>query len=179
MKEINHEICKLNLKRLGLGWNGITKIPSEISKLVNLRELYLNNNKLTNIPVELCQLTNLRELYLNENDIKEIPSELFQLTKLCVLDLSHNNIKNILANNNICDFISNIFTLTINDSSYSSVDPNCEILIFSQLYNDLTKLSPNLKTIYLSTKIKNQIINLPPNCKIIYFENKKCLNTIK
>jgi Leucine-rich repeat (LRR) protein len=122
-------------------------------------------------------LTNLTELYLNNNNIEEIPSELFQLTNLCVLELTNNNIKNIATTNNIYDFISNIYDLKIYISSYSrQLDPNCEILIFYELCGDLTKLSPNIKTCYLSKEKNHQIINVPSTCEIIYFENKKRLN---
>ncbi len=92
-----------------------------------------------------------------------------------MLELTNNNIKNIVATDNICKFLSNIYTLKINLSSYSSdFDPNCEIIIFSELYSNLTKLLPNIKLCYLS-KEKNPKINVPSECEIIYFENIKLM----
>ena len=201
--EIIPEMCNLkNLSSLYFGYNGITSIPPEICNLTNLTELLLNdnsiteflpelcqlanlsvlslnNNTITKIPLELSQLINLTELYLNENNIEEIPSELFQLTNLSILELNSNNIKNIVANNNICDFLSTIYTLKINMSSYSRhLDSNCEILIFSQLYSDFTYLLPNIKIFYLSKEI-NHKINVPSECKIIYFENIKKIKLMK
>jgi hypothetical protein len=92
-----------------------------------------------------------------------------------VLELTNNNIKNIVTTDNICKFLSNIYTLKINISSYSR---DCEILIFSQLYNDFTYLLPNIKTCYISKEI-NHKINLPSTCEIIYFENIKKIKLMK
>ena len=171
---IPREICNLtSLTELLLNKNFITELPIELCHLTNLSVLCLNDNTITKIPPEISQLTNLTELYLNNNNLSEIPSELFQLTNLSVLELTNNNIKNIVATDNICKFLSNIYTLKINLSSYSSdFDPNCEIIIFSELYSHLTKLVPNIKLCYLS-KEKNPKINVPSECEIIYFENKK------
>ncbi len=172
------EICNLaNLTELLLNNNFITEFPPELCQLTNLSVLALNNNTITKIPSEICKLINLNELYLNNNNIEEIPSELFQLTNLSVLELTNNNIKNItttnITSNSIYDFLSNIYDLKIYISSYSRhLDPNCEILIFFELCSDLTKLSPNIKTCYLSNE-KNHQINVPSMCEIIYFENKK------
>ena len=165
-----------NLTELLLNNNFITEVPPELCQLANLSVLSLDKNTITKIPVELSKLSNLTELYLNNNNIDEIPSELFQLTNLSVLELTNNNIKNIVANNNICDFLSNIYTLKIDISSYSRyLDINCEILILYQLYSDLTKLLLNIKVCYLSKEITHNI-NIPSKCEIIYFENIKRLN---
>ena len=173
---IPREICNLaNLTELLLNNNFITEFPPELCQLANLSVLCLNNNTITKIPHELSQLTNLTELHLNNNNIEEIPSELFQLTNLSVLELTNNNIKNIIATDNICKFLSNIYTLKINISSYSK---DCEILIFGELCNDLTKLLPNIKVCYLSKEINHKII-APSTCKIIYFKNKKKIKLMK
>ena len=173
---IPREICNLaNLTELLLNNNFITEIPRELFQLTNLNLLALHNNTITKIPPGLCQLTNLRELYLSNNNIEEIPSELFQLTNISVLELTNNNIKNIDVTNNICDFLSNIYNLKIDISSYSrDLDPNCEILIFCELCSDLTKLLPNIKACYLSNEKEiNHEITAPSTCEIIYFENIK------
>ena len=173
---IPREICNLaNLTELLLNNNFITEFPPELCQLANLSVLCLNNNTITKIPHELSQLTNLTELHLNNNNIEEIPSELFQLTNLSVLELTNNNIKNIVANDNICKFLSNIYTLKIYISSYSrDLDPNCEILIFYELCSDLTKWLPNIKVCYLSNEKEiNHTIIAPSACEIIYFENIK------
>jgi Leucine-rich repeat (LRR) protein len=182
--EIIPEICQLpNLSSLYLGYNGITIIPPKICNLTNLTELLLNNNFITAFPSELCQLTNLSILSLNNNKITEIPPELFRLTNLSVLDLTNNNIKNIstinITANSIYNFLSNIYDLKINTTSYSShLDSNCEIIIFSQLYDDLTTLLPNIKTCYASKEM-NYKINVPSTCEIIYFENKNHIKLMK
>ena len=173
---IPREICNLtSLTELLLNDNCITDFPPELCQLANLSVLCLNNNTIIKIPHELSQLTNLTELHLNNNNIEEIPSELFQLTNLSVLELTNNNIKNIVANDNICKFLSNIYTLKINISSYSRhLYPNCEILIFYELCSDLTKLLPNIKVCYLSNEKEiNHTIIAPSACEIIYFENIK------
>ena len=176
---IPREICNLtSLTELLLNDNCITDFPPELCQLAKLSVLCLNNNTITKIPHELSQLTNLTELHLNNNNIEELPSELFQLTNLSVLELTNNNIKNIVATeatDNICKFLSNIYTLKINISSYSrDLDPNCEILIFYELCSDLTKLLPNIKVCYLSNEKEiNHTIIAPSTCEIIYFENIK------
>ena len=165
--------------RKGVNNNFITEFPPKLCQLENLNLLALHNNTITKIPNELSQLINLKELYLSNNNIEEIPSELFQLTNLSVLELTNNNIKNIVANNNICKFLSNIYTLKINISSYSKyLDPNCEILIFYELFSDLTKMLPNIKVCYLSKEI-NHKITAHSTCKIIYFENIKKIKLLK
>ena len=86
---------------------------------------------------------------------------------------------NIILNSIFCHFyqliLSNIYTLKINISSYSK---DCEILIFGELCNDLTKLLPNIKVCYLSKEINHKII-APSTCKIIYFKNKKKIKLMK
>ena len=180
------EICNLaNLTELLLNNNFITAFPSELCQLTNLSVLALNNNTIIEFPSEIHLLTNLTELYLNNNNLIEIPSELFQLTNLSVLELTNNNITNIVTTNitanSIYDFLSNIYDLKIYISSYSShLDPNCEILIFYELCDNLTKLSSNIKTCYLSKEkeINHQII-VPSTCEIIYFENKKMIELMQ
>ena len=167
---IPREICNLaNLTELLLNNNFITEFPPELCQLANLNILALHNNTIIKIPNELSQLINLKELYLSNNNIQEIPSELFQLTNLSVLELTNNNIKNIVAADNICEFLSNIYTLKINLSSYSR---DCEILILSHLYSDFTYMLPNIKMCYISKEI-NHTITAPSTCEIIYFENIK------
>jgi Leucine-rich repeat (LRR) protein len=185
IKEITPELCNLNLKRLELGWNPISIIPPEISNLVNLQRITLNNSHITKIPPELGNLSNLKELFLNDNKITEIPVELYQLLKLNTLDLQNNNITKVKFDKNLTNFLSKIYDLKINISCYDmkNLDIECEVLIFTRIYNNLTNLPANLKAICFSEKVENHFsnknaddikkynikIDLPPGCEIIYF----------
>ena len=185
IKEIPQELCNLNLKRLELGWNPISIIPPEISNLINLERITLNNNHITKIPPELGNLSNLKELFLNDNKITEIPVELYQLLKLNTLDLQNNNITKVKNDKNLTNFLSKIYDLKINISCYDmkNLDIDCEVLIFTRIYNNLTNLPANLKAIFFSEKVENHYsdkneddikkynikIDLPSGCEIIYF----------
>ena len=185
IEEITPELCNLNLKRLELGWNAISIIPPEISNLKNLTRLCLNNNSITTIPSELFKLVNLRELYLSDNKITEIPSELCQLNKLNCLDLTHNRITKVKFDKSITNFLSKIYELKIDMTSYDmkNLVIDCNMLIFTRIYNNLKNLPANLKTICFSEKVENHytsknidnikenniIIDLPVGCEIIFF----------
>jgi Leucine-rich repeat (LRR) protein len=139
------------------------------------------------IPPELFKLTNLRELYLCDNEITEIPPELYQLNKLNNLNLTNNKITKVKFDKTITNFLSKIYELKIDITSYdmANLDIDCNILIFTRICmnNHLINLPHNIKAICFSEKVENHYtvknidyieeynikINLPLGCEIIYF----------
>ncbi len=77
----------VNLKKLDLSKNDMSKLPSFISSLTKLEILNLGKNKFITFPAEICKLTSLKQLILNRNDIAYIPDCIDQLTQLEYLDI--------------------------------------------------------------------------------------------
>jgi Leucine-rich repeat (LRR) protein len=134
----------INLEILYLNSNQLENIPSEIGRLCNLQKLYLGNNSLYSLPAEIGRLCNLEELYLNNNSLKSLPSE----------------IKNLI----------NLNELYLDESSYeiNNLDPDCTILILSDIENPITNLPYGLKELYLKKTIDNSMIKIPFGCGINY-----------
>ncbi|XP_074600963.1 CCR4-NOT transcription complex subunit 6-like twin isoform X1 [Brevipalpus obovatus] len=79
-----------HLTALYLDNNCLSRIPSDISRLVNLTHLDLSSNKLRTLPSELGDLVRLRELLLNNNFLRVLPYELGKLFKVRHLGLENN-----------------------------------------------------------------------------------------
>lgn len=62
-----------NYERILLGWNILTRLPSNICCLNNLLRLDLQHNNLINVPTCLFQLPLLRNLNISHNYIEELP----------------------------------------------------------------------------------------------------------
>lgn len=106
------------LRRLKLGWCGLSEIPDVVCELTNLEVLELHEpaltalnpklkklkklkkltvaraKKLKQLPPEICELTGLEELSLWFFRMKELPREMGQLTKLHTLNLYASHITN-------------------------------------------------------------------------------------
>lgn len=78
------------LKELKLHDCKLTKIPSNVFKLINLKRFRVDKNDLKEVPPEIGQLKNLEELILSHNQLESLPDEIGQLTKLTWLSISHN-----------------------------------------------------------------------------------------
>ncbi|CAO3640346.1 unnamed protein product [Mucor fragilis] len=101
LKQISPTLCSYKfLTVLYMNHNNLTKLTSDIAKLVNLRTLDCSGNKLSTLPPELGMLVNLRDLLLFDNNLTSLPSELGMLYQLEMLGLEGNpiqsDIKNIL-----------------------------------------------------------------------------------
>jgi len=93
LTKLSKEIGNLtNLTILLLGDNKLTELPKEIANLTNLANLSLSNNQLTKLPKEIGNLTNLSMLSLWNNQLIELPKEIVNLTNLTVLDLVRNQL---------------------------------------------------------------------------------------
>lgn len=77
-------------KRLYLGWNQLTKLPSNMECLVNLVRLDLQRNHLTEIPACLLQLPVIRNLNLSFNVLQELPAVDCWSSSLSILDVQGN-----------------------------------------------------------------------------------------
>jgi len=75
-----------NLRRLDVGWNAISRLPSEISRLEKLEEPWINSNPLTEIPEELLECTDLKVIDLRDTKVTLLPSRLGRLKKLVKLE---------------------------------------------------------------------------------------------
>ena len=95
--------------------------------LSNLDILSLLNNNLTNLPNSIGMLSNLETLYLYYNKLISIPKSIQIFTK--------------------------IESLIINESSYdiNNLSMDCEILVLTEIDNNITNLPPILKTLYLKS----------------------------
>ncbi len=80
------------LMQLDISSNKITDISPNIKNLVFLNEINLNKNQLTNLPYEFGELKNLKSLYIRGNLLKEMPKSIAKLTSLENLDLSINSL---------------------------------------------------------------------------------------
>jgi hypothetical protein len=70
----------LNVTKLSLIGDGLTRLPPEIGLLSKLTTLELGSNKLTTLPPEIAQLSNLTELDLSHNLLTTLPPEIGQLS---------------------------------------------------------------------------------------------------
>lgn len=77
---------------LKLEGQGLTKVPSDITKLNKLTELSLKNNKIATFPAEVLTMTTLITLDLSNNQISSIPDQIANLKNLQRLDLTGNNL---------------------------------------------------------------------------------------
>jgi hypothetical protein len=108
-------IPSLNVSKLDLSNQNLTKIPAEIFELKNLKTLNLSNNKISTIPADIVRLKRLKKLDISNNGISNFYAKICQLPKLEVLNLNNNLLKTIprqikyltelkvlsIANNNI------------------------------------------------------------------------------
>jgi Leucine-rich repeat (LRR) protein len=156
----------VKLETLTLDSNQLSSLPESICKLVNLKSLILHNNRLTVLPESIDKLINLQLLNLSNNNLVNLPESIGRLSKLRELNLNYNQLKIIPTS------ILNIKeSLHIDVFSYEidNLNPDTEILIFSQLYEELTNLPINLKEIWIH--IANNAFNhkLPFGCVVKYY----------
>jgi len=83
---------------LSLSRRGIREFPLDVLRLVNLRRLKLNGNLLTKLSFNISQLSNLRYLNLTANSFKVFPEVLCYMQKLEILDISRNEIERLPEN---------------------------------------------------------------------------------
>lgn len=75
-----------SIRRLDLGHNNISEIPSAIYMLADLRELWLQYNPIVDIPKDIEACTRLEVLDLKGTKIKSLPPSISTLSKLHELD---------------------------------------------------------------------------------------------
>ena len=78
------------VRRLNLGWNNLTVLPSAIGQLKQLEHLDVSFNQLTELPPEIGMLSNLKQLHLFGNRIQTLPYEVGFLFKLDMLGVAGN-----------------------------------------------------------------------------------------
>ena len=150
---------------LNLYNKGISKLPSEIGKLVKLEQLWLDNNKLDFIPPEIGNLVNLGVLYLDDNLLNSLPAEIGNLTALRILYLHGNNLTVLPSTIQNFTNIERMYLSSNNLTSLPSGIGHLSNLKLLELYNNnLTTLPSdigglsNLKFLYLDN---NNLTSLP------------------
>ncbi|MFS4483172.1 leucine-rich repeat domain-containing protein [Hyunsoonleella sp. 2307UL5-6] len=88
-------IPSINVSKLDLSNQNLTKIPTEIFSLKNLKSLDLSNNKISTIPSDILKLKQLKKLDISNNKISNFYAKICHLPKLQVLNLNNNSIKTI------------------------------------------------------------------------------------
>ncbi len=146
---------------------------------------FFKGNKLINIPTELVNLIKLEILDLSHNELISLPKEIGNLVNLRTLQLGHNRLTSIP---NEIEKLTNLKQLNLDQSSYQidNLDPECEILILSEIETKITNLPITLKRIYLSTfsgdhpcyDSINMIQKVPFGCEIKYDYDKICCECV-
>jgi len=85
------------LVTLWLGYNNLTTIDVDFSRLTDLRNLFLQFNEFDKLPDNIGDLKNLEVLSLKGNKFKTLPSTLGKLSKLKYLDISENELEQVPA----------------------------------------------------------------------------------
>ncbi|KAJ6239851.1 wd repeat [Anaeramoeba flamelloides] len=116
---------------LNLDGNGLTKLPSALSKLTELKALSLKNNNFDRIPSCLFKMTWLQTIDLSNNSITLIPTKFKDLTKIEQVSFQGNPIKRMegLDLNNkehICKFLNNQPFQKIENSKKKKLSKNRE-----------------------------------------------------
>uniref|UniRef100_T1IXJ7 Disease resistance R13L4/SHOC-2-like LRR domain-containing protein n=1 Tax=Strigamia maritima TaxID=126957 RepID=T1IXJ7_STRMM len=86
---------QVDLSRLNLANNQITKISHEIVNLAALQVLDIHDNQLTDLPDSMAVLTQLTKLDVSCNRLPKIPSCIYSLTELRVLLLQNNQLSEV------------------------------------------------------------------------------------
>lgn len=94
LKELNLNYNKISFDTF-FSFLGFTKIVEPFTGMVNLKRLYLTDNNISRLPESIGDLQSLTSLDLTGNLIKSIPECILKLTNLQILNLSYNKIKNI------------------------------------------------------------------------------------
>nr|XP_055068787.1 leucine-rich repeat-containing protein 40 [Misgurnus anguillicaudatus] len=86
---------KDTLADINLGFNKLTTIPVEFSKLQLLVHIDLRNNLLMSLPMELEALTKLRSIILSFNKFKSFPEVLYHISSLETILMCNNQVGGI------------------------------------------------------------------------------------
>ncbi len=82
----------VTLQVLDLHDNNLSILPDEIGALENLSKINLSHNKLTFLPLGFFNMKNLRYVNLAQNELNEIHDDVGNLLMLESFDLSHNKL---------------------------------------------------------------------------------------
>lgn len=115
-KFISAEFLKygLDLENFDLGYNNISKLPTQLPNLENLSKVDLRNNLLSEIPISINSWSELFILNLTDNKLRQNPN-LAELEKLRILNLKSNQIKNIT------DCIPSVTVLDVEDNLITKI----------------------------------------------------------
>ena len=94
---------RVDLTKLILASNQISKISPKVKHLMSLQILDLHDNNLTFLPEEIGELENLTKLNVSHNKLTFLPMGFYQLKNLRVLNLCHNELNEI--HEDICHLI--------------------------------------------------------------------------
>ena len=120
IKHANDPKLALLVTELDINLKGVTKIPSEIGKLINLKYISLGENQITSIPPEIGNLKNLESIILDKNQITSIPPEIGNLTNLKAIRLDGNKITSIPPE---IENLENLEWLRLEKNQITSIPP--------------------------------------------------------
>jgi Leucine-rich repeat (LRR) protein len=123
--------------------NQLTTLPKSIGKLANLKNLHLSYNELVDLPESISKLAKVEALTLIYNRLKIIPTSILNIKKSLTIDVSSYEIDNLSS--------------------------DTEILIFSQLNEELTNLPTELKELWIKKGNEEFNHKLPFGCVVKYF----------
>ena len=159
------ELRSLNVTKLKLRYNAITKVSTEICNLVNLTYLSLRGNHLRVLTREIKILTNLHTLDVSYNNLQSVPKEIDKLTNLVKLKLNSNKMQSLPKN---IGNLVNLEELVLNDNKLESLPKeignlvNLRELVLN--YNKLESLPKEIGNLMNLRKLKlyrNELHSLP------------------
>ncbi|XP_056605909.1 leucine-rich repeat-containing protein 40 [Triplophysa dalaica] len=128
---VPHRMTELkdSLADINLGFNKLTTIPVDFSKLQQLVHIDLRNNLLSSLPTELEALTQLRSIILSFNRFKSFPDVLYHTSSLETILISNNQVGGIDGVR--LKILNRLSTLDLSNNDIMQVPPelgNCTSL---------------------------------------------------
>ncbi|KAA0712899.1 Leucine-rich repeat-containing protein 40 [Triplophysa tibetana] len=128
---VPHRLTELkdSLADINLGFNKLTTIPEDFSKLQQLVHIDFRNNLLSSLPMELEALTKLRSIILSFNRFKSFPDVLYHTSSLETILISNNQVGGIDGVR--LKILNRLSTLDLSNNDIMQVPPeigNCTSL---------------------------------------------------
>lgn len=153
MTKLPPEIGSLTkLEVLDISWTCLMSLPPQIGNLHHLKELKIIENRLTYLPTEIGHLTSLEILDISENLLTVLPPDIGKLTKLRTLNIAGNRLKELPRE---MGYLNNISTLNISENPLTSLPG--EIADFQLFSLDIYISHEQLKTLFADIQQMKEI----------------------
>ena len=150
ISKVSSKIKNLDtLQILDLHDNNISLLPEEMGALEQLTKLNLSHNKLNFLPLGLYQMKNLRVLNLNHNELNEINEDIGSLDMLNDLDLAHNKLMELPSTIGCLTKVTN-FNASHNklESLPSDISFMRSVTCLELSHNDLSNVTDTLQELH-------------------------------